>query len=133
MRRNKPLSAAILMVSLVFLLGGNVFAGEAEALLAPGAKETDESRWLFSFYSKYISPVDGDRCSMYPTCSRYSAEAVKKHGLLMGWIMTCDRLIRDGGDPKKSNPVLIDHKVRSYDPVGNNDFWWRNSSDADEK
>ena len=24
-----------------------------------------------SFYSTYISAVDGDRCSMYPTCSAY--------------------------------------------------------------
>jgi putative membrane protein insertion efficiency factor len=78
------------------------------------------------FYQDYISRVDGDRCQMYPTCSQYCSEAIKKHGALLGWIMCSDRLMRDGRDETRlSDPVWVDGKRRSYDPLSNNDFWWQ--------
>ncbi|HKK90834.1 MAG TPA: membrane protein insertion efficiency factor YidD [Desulfobacteraceae bacterium] len=77
------------------------------------------------FYQKHLSPVDGDRCSMYPTCSGYAAETFKKHGFPVGWIMTCDRLLRCGRDEVKRSPVLtVKGRTRCYDPVAANDFWW---------
>ena len=77
------------------------------------------------FYQDYISRVDGDRCVMYPTCSQYCSEAIKKHGPLMGWIMCSDRLMRDGRDETRlSDPVWVNGVRRSYDPLSNNDFWW---------
>lgn len=77
------------------------------------------------FFQKYISPLDGNRCPMYPSCSKYCLEAAQKHGLFMGWIMTCDRLVRCGRDETKRSPaVLVNGVRRSYDPVANNDFWW---------
>lgn len=77
------------------------------------------------FFSKYISPVDGNRCPMYPSCSKYCLESAQKHGLLMGWIMSCDRLVRCGRDEIKLAPtVLVNDAKLSYDPLINNDFWW---------
>jgi putative membrane protein insertion efficiency factor len=77
------------------------------------------------FYRKYISTVVGSRCSMYPTCSKYCIDALKKHGSVVGYIMTCDRLMRCGRDEVRlSPPVWINGKMRCYDPVRNNDFWW---------
>ena len=77
------------------------------------------------FYRKYISTVAGSRCSMYPSCSKYSIDALKKRGPVMGYIMTCDRLMRCGRDEVRlSFPVWINGKRRCYDPVRNNDFWW---------
>jgi uncharacterized protein len=77
------------------------------------------------FYQEYISPVDGDRCTMYPSCSRYLEKSVKKHGVLTGWIMGLDRLVRCGRDEvKNSLPVWIQGRRYTYDPVENNDFWW---------
>ena len=82
------------------------------------------------FYGKYISPVDGDRCPMYPTCSTYAAQAVKKHGLFMGWIMACDRLIRCGRDETHISPAIIKDKAKlTLDPVSANDFWWYSQHD----
>jgi putative membrane protein insertion efficiency factor len=76
------------------------------------------------FYQDYISSVDGNRCPMHPTCSQYCIEAFKKHGTFLGWIMCSDRLMRCGRDENKlSDPVWIDGKKRTYDPVSNNDFW----------
>ena len=76
------------------------------------------------FYQDYISSVDGNRCPMHPTCSQYCIEAFKKHGTFLGWIMCSDRLMRCGRDETKlSDPVWIDGKQRTYDPISNNDFW----------
>lgn len=71
-----------------------------------------------------ISAVDGDRCSMYPTCSAYSAEAFHKHGLLIGAVMTADRLIHEADESGIAPRVEVDGRIRNYDPVSHNDFWW---------
>ncbi len=76
-------------------------------------------------FRNYISGADGNRCPMHPSCSTYSMEALKKHGPLMGWVMTCDRLLRCGRDELKLSPsIMVRGKTRTYDPVSNNDFWW---------
>ncbi len=75
------------------------------------------------FFRKYISPIDGNRCPMYPSCSAYSMEAIQKYGLVKGWIMTCDRLMRCGRDELKLAPrVIIRGEVYCYDPVSENDL-----------
>ena len=80
---------------------------------------------MFQFYETVITPIDGDRCRMFPSCSRYLKNAVDRHGMLKGWVMGCDRLLRCGGDERRlSAPVWIDRKKHWYDPVSNNDFWW---------
>ncbi len=60
-----------------------------------------------NLFRKYISPADGDRCSMHPSCSSYCMNAVEKHGFLKGWVMTCDRLLRCGRDESKHSPPVI--------------------------
>jgi putative component of membrane protein insertase Oxa1/YidC/SpoIIIJ protein YidD len=80
---------------------------------------------VFSFYERFISPVDGDRCPMHPTCSAYAKEAVERHGIFIGWIMACDRLVRCGRDETQISPDIIKDKSRAtLDPVSANDFWW---------
>ncbi len=88
--------------------------------------QAEEDTILFRFYQKYISTVDGDRCGMYPSCSRYCEQAIKKHGLLVGWIMSCDRLIRCGRDEQKLSDTIKqpDGKLLILDPIWSNDFWW---------
>jgi putative membrane protein insertion efficiency factor len=76
------------------------------------------------FFQEYISPVDGDRCPCYPTCSQYSLEAVRKHGALIGLVMTFDRLIHESDEIRQAPLVKIYGSYRYYDPVENNDFWW---------
>lgn len=74
------------------------------------------------FFQKYISPIDGNRCPMYPSCSAYSREAIQKYGFVKGWIMTCDRLLRCGRDELKHAPrVIIRGEVYCHDPVSGND------------
>jgi len=83
-----------------------------------------------NFYQKHISPIDGDRCSSYPSCSHYANDAIKKHGIILGWIMASDRLLRCGRDTSTlSKKIVIDSKVFIYDSVESNDFWWYDKKD----
>jgi putative component of membrane protein insertase Oxa1/YidC/SpoIIIJ protein YidD len=40
-----------------------------------------------------ISGHDGSQCPYYPTCSRYSRIAVEQEGLVVGCMMTAERLL----------------------------------------
>ena len=80
---------------------------------------------LLNFFSKVISPVDGDRCPSYPTCAAYSKEAYQKHGALVGTLMTVDRLFHEADEPRFSPTVEVYGVGRIYDPVSANEFWKR--------
>ncbi len=42
---------------------------------------------LIRAYQLAISPMLGDRCRFHPSCSEYSMEALRRHGLLKGaWL-----------------------------------------------
>ena len=75
------------------------------------------------FFQEVISPTDGDRCAMAPSCSTFGLQAVKKHGFVLGTIMTTARLIHEREEVKYSLKIKTDNGYRFYDPVGNNDFW----------
>lgn len=78
-----------------------------------------------NFFQKHISPIDANRCSCYPSCSIYANKAITEHGALLGWIMTCDRLVRCGRDTSTlSKKIVINSEILASDPVKANDFWW---------
>ncbi len=80
---------------------------------------------LIRFFQIYISPVDGDRCPSYPTCSQYAVEAIRKHGAVAGLVMTFDRLIHESDEVHRVPQIRVYDSYRYYDPVENNDFWWK--------
>lgn len=47
---------------------------------------------LIRFYRYAISPLLGQRCRFYPSCSEYTAEAVEKYGALKGAYLGLKRL-----------------------------------------
>ena len=47
---------------------------------------------LIHLYRLLISPLLGDRCRFYPSCSHYAEEAVLKHGVLKGGWLALKRL-----------------------------------------
>ena len=80
---------------------------------------------VIKFYQEHISGIDGNRCPMYPHCSQYCAQAIRKHGFGLGWIMACDRLLRCGRDEVRLSPhVRVNGRESTFDPVSANDFWW---------
>jgi putative membrane protein insertion efficiency factor len=49
---------------------------------------------LIKIYQIVISPLLGQNCRHYPTCSSYSLEALKLHGPLKGSWLSFKRIIR---------------------------------------
>ncbi len=63
--------------------------------------------FFIRMYQKFISPLKGkSTCKFYPTCSQYSIEAIEKHGVLKGGLMSVWRILR-------CNPF----SKGGYDPV----------------
>ena len=59
------------------------------------------------FYQKHLSGLKGySSCKFYPTCSKYSIEAIEKYGALKGGFLALRRIIR-------CNPF----SKGGYDPV----------------
>src|SRR3989344_7591364 len=54
---------------------------------------------LIFFHQRVISPVDGPRSHFRPSSSTYMLQAIRKHGFFKGYIMGCDRLLRENSDP----------------------------------
>jgi len=94
----------------------------------PGRDALPQEESLFvspiTFYQKFISPAAGHRCQMRPSCSAYSKEAIQTHGFFLGWVMTCDRLMRCGRDETHLSPGILTPEGRlTLDPLSGNDFW----------
>lgn len=49
---------------------------------------------LIRLYQYAISPVLGQRCRFFPSCSAYAAEAIEKHGVFVGLRLGLRRLSR---------------------------------------
>lgn len=56
-------------------------------------------------YQRWISPLKPPSCRFQPTCSQYTLEAVRAHGILRGsglalWrILRCQPFCKGGHDP----------------------------------
>lgn len=125
----------MMRAAIILLLGLSLFATQLHAAdwgpwEAPATKpqttamSSDPLQFAVELFRKYISPVDGPRCPMYPTCSSYSLQALRKHGPLLGVFLTVDRLYREGDASHEHNhPVAKWGFIRFYDPLEANDFW----------
>ncbi|MFO7986580.1 MAG: membrane protein insertion efficiency factor YidD [Desulfatiglandaceae bacterium] len=128
-------------LSILFLLGFMIQMGVERGVCGEASSKSADPRppehsvggeqtgwnpgaWLASFFRDHISAVDGDKCPSMPTCSAYSIQAFEKHGFFIGWIMTVDRLIHEGGEASVSPLVHQNGAVKIFDPVESNDFWW---------
>ena len=61
---------------------------------------------MIRFYQRYLSPLKSTKCPYIPSCSHYGLEAIQKHGVFKGGILTLWRIIR-------CNPF----SKGGYDPV----------------
>jgi putative component of membrane protein insertase Oxa1/YidC/SpoIIIJ protein YidD len=68
------------------------------------------------FHQHVISTVDGPRSHYKPSSSNYMLQAIHKHGFLKGYIMGCDRLLRENSDPWIYRTEIIDDKIWKIDP-----------------
>ena len=49
---------------------------------------------LLRFYKLAVSPLLGNRCRFYPSCSDYAREAIQYHGAARGTYLAARRLCR---------------------------------------
>ena len=62
---------------------------------------------LIGKYQKYISPILGNNCKYYPSCSEYTKQAIEKYGAVKGSfygikrIFRCNPFSKGGYDPLK--------------------------------
>jgi putative membrane protein insertion efficiency factor len=45
-------------------------------------------------YKRYLSPLLGNNCRFYPTCSVYAYQAIEKYGLTKGIFLGIKRLLK---------------------------------------
>ena len=50
------------------------------------------------FHQEVISPADGPRSHYIPSSSQYTLEAMRKYGFFQGYVMGCDRLMRENNE-----------------------------------
>ena len=73
------------------------------------------------FYRYVISPLTPASCRHIPTCSVYSLDALKKHGLFQGGAMAANRIARcnpwgtQGYDPVPQMIIPVFIKQKPYD------------------
>lgn len=53
---------------------------------------------LIGFHQVVISPADGPRSHYLPSSSQYTLDAIRRYGFFHGFLMGCDRLMRENSD-----------------------------------
>lgn len=74
------------------------------------------AKQVILFHQKVISPIDGPRSHFKPCSSQYMKLCMMKHGFTKGFLMGCDRLLRENKDPWIYRKIAIDGKLIKYDP-----------------
>jgi putative component of membrane protein insertase Oxa1/YidC/SpoIIIJ protein YidD len=77
---------------------------------------------IIIFHQKVLSPVDGPRSHFRPTSSRYMQLAMQRYGFFKGYIMGCDRLMRENKESWVYQTILIDNIEYKYDPASENKY-----------
>jgi hypothetical protein len=49
---------------------------------------------IIRLYQVLLSPIMGQQCRFYPTCSHYAAEAIEKYGAIKGGALAIRRLLK---------------------------------------
>ena len=66
-------------------------------------------------YQRLLSPMLGNRCKYYPSCSEYAAQAIGRFGILRGLVLAGWRLLRcnpwshGGFDPVENQRLFKNH------------------------
>jgi putative component of membrane protein insertase Oxa1/YidC/SpoIIIJ protein YidD len=78
---------------------------------------TKVAEQIILFKQNVISPVDGPRSHFRPTSSRYMLLAMRRHGFFKGFIMGCDRLLRENKEEWVYRTIDIDGTTYKWDPT----------------
>jgi hypothetical protein len=104
--------------------------GKDAQLKAPGPAKVQEEPSIATqiadavirFHQEVISPVDGPRSHYRPCSSQYMRIAMRNYGFLKGFVMGCDRLLRENDEEWVYRTIQIDGKIFKYDPARTNKY-----------
>lgn len=101
--------------------------------LAESDQPADPFSAMIDFYRgplNHLAAVRSGECPMVPSDSAYGLQSIQRHGMLLGWVMAMDRLLRCGRDETRLAPkIMVNGRYKSYDPVENNDFWLKSQAE----
>ena len=72
---------------------------------------------VIRFHQTVITDVDGPRSHFRPTSSKYALDAIRKYGFLEGYLLGCDRLLRENPEHWVYRTKNIGNEVVKWDPV----------------
>jgi len=72
---------------------------------------------IILFHQNILSPVDGPRSHFRPTSSRFMLLAIRRYGFLKGYIMGCDRLLRENKEDWVYRKRTINGITYKWDPT----------------
>lgn len=97
-------------------------AAASPSLPAAGYGQTCCRIWLKA-YQNGLSRMMKSKCPMWPSCSAYSLEAIQKHGVVGGTLLTADRLYHEGSIQRTAVRIQVGEQLRYWDPVEDNVVW----------
>lgn len=78
--------------------GAHVAPGAPEAPRTGGSPSASGARRLVTLpirgYKTAISPLLGERCKYYPSCSEYAVGSIERYGVMKGTVLAAWRLMR---------------------------------------
>lgn len=77
---------------------------------------------VIQFHQEVISPVDGPRSHYRPSSSQYMHLAMHRYGFFKGFIMGCDRLLRENDEEWVYRTIQVDGRLFKYDPAKVNKY-----------
>lgn len=76
------------------------------------------TRVVICFHKRVISPADGPRSHFKPSSSEYMLQSIERYGFFYGYLLGCDRLMRENRDPWVYRSFLGDYnQVTKWDPI----------------
>lgn len=72
---------------------------------------------VIDFHQNVISPVDGPRSHFRPSSSQYMRQAMYNYGFFKGYIMGCDRLLRENSEEWVYRTIEENGNTYKYDPA----------------
>lgn len=76
------------------------------------------SEVLIKFHQDVISEADGPRSHFKPSSSQYTLDAIRKYGFFRGYLLGCDRIMRENNEKWVYRTISADYGwVTKFDPV----------------
>lgn len=72
---------------------------------------------IILFHQNVLTHTNGPRSHFRPTSSKYMLLAIRKHGFLEGFMMGCDRLLRENEESWVYRTIEIDGTLYKHDPI----------------